>query len=95
MSTAPVSDWRFYDSMYTERYNKLLEENEAGYNATAIRDVENFKSIPGKYSVQHGTGDDNVHFQNSAALVDLLVGHGVSPSKFEWKTFVSSLTDTA
>lgn len=89
LSTAPVSDWRFYDTLYTERFLKSLSENEAGYNATAIRNTTNFASIPGKFCLMHGTGDDNVHYQNGAALVDLLVGEGVSPSKFEMYAFVS------
>ncbi|RPA96803.1 hypothetical protein L873DRAFT_1693372 [Choiromyces venosus 120613-1] len=71
--TAPVSDWRFYDSMYTERYMKLLTTNAAGYNASAIRKTAGFKNVAGGFLIQHGTGDDNVHFQNSAALVDTLV----------------------
>lgn len=90
LSTAPVSDWRFYDALYTERFMKLASDNEAGYNATAIRNTTNFATIPGKFSVTHGTGDDNVHYQNTAALVDLLVGEGVSPSKFEMFAFVST-----
>ena len=40
--TAPVSDWRFYDSMYTERYMKTYEMNEAGYNETAVRNGTGF-----------------------------------------------------
>ncbi|KAK5938665.1 Dipeptidyl peptidase 4 [Knufia obscura] len=90
LSTAPVSDWRFYDTLYTERFLKSLSENEAGYNATAIRNTTNFASIPGKFCLMHGTGDDNVHYQNGAALVDLLVGEGVSPSKFEMYAFTDS-----
>lgn len=88
--TAPVSDWRFYDSMYTERYMKRLEDNEAGYNETAVRDVDGFKNVRGGFAVMHGTGDDNVHYQNSAALVDLLVGGGVGPQKMEMVAFTDS-----
>jgi len=88
--TAPVSDWRFYDSMYTERYMKTYEQNAAGYNESAVRKVTGFKHISGSFLVQHGSGDDNVHFQNSAALVDLLTSGGVSPDKMEVRWFTDS-----
>jgi dipeptidyl-peptidase-4 len=88
--TAPVSDWRFYDSMYTERYMKTLSTNAKGYNTSAVRKPDGFKSVEGGFLVQHGTGDDNVHFQNSAALVDLLMGAGVSPEKLEAQWFTDS-----
>ncbi|KAL2812949.1 dipeptidyl peptidase IV N-terminal region-domain-containing protein [Aspergillus granulosus] len=88
--TAPVSDWRFYDSMYTERYMKTLSANAEGYNTTAIRNSEGFKNVAGGFLVQHGTGDDNVHFQNAAALVDLLIGDGVTPEKMQVQWFTDS-----
>ncbi|KAL4963696.1 prolyl dipeptidyl peptidase DppIV [Aspergillus stella-maris] len=88
--TAPVSDWRLYDSMYTERYMKTLETNSDGYNSTAIRKTEGFKNIAGGFLIQHGTGDDNVHFQNSAALVDTLIGAGVTPEQMQVQWFTDS-----
>lgn len=88
--TAPVTDWRFYDSVYTERYMKDLKSNEAGYNQTAVRKTAGFKNIPGGVALMHGTGDDNVHYQNSAAFIDLLVGEGVSPSKVKMFAFTDS-----
>ncbi|KAK6441329.1 Dipeptidyl peptidase 4 [Oleoguttula sp. CCFEE 5521] len=88
--TAPVSDWRFYDSMYTERYMKTLSANAAGYNETAVWRSQGFKDVSGGVAIMHGTGDDNVHYQNSAALLDLLVGDGVSPEKLEWAAFTDS-----
>ncbi|USW56441.1 Putative peptidase S9, prolyl oligopeptidase, catalytic domain, dipeptidylpeptidase IV [Septoria linicola] len=88
--TAPVSDWRFYDSMYTERYMKTYEQNPEGYNETAVRKADGFKNARGGFGVMHGTGDDNVHYQNTAALVDLLVGEGVSPQKMEMVAFTDS-----
>lgn len=88
--TAPVTDWRFYDSMYTERYQKLLSENEAGYNLTAVRDATGFKNAAGGFAIYHGTGDDNVHYQNTAALVDLLVGAEVSPEQMSMVAFTDS-----
>lgn len=88
--TAPVTDWRFYDSMYTERYMKTYEQNPAGYNETAVRNPEGFSNTKGGFAIMHGTGDDNVHYQNSAALVDLLVGAGVSPSQMDVVPFTDS-----
>ncbi|KAL4803382.1 putative dipeptidyl peptidase 4, partial [Aspergillus unguis] len=88
--TAPVSDWRLYDSMYTERYMKTLSTNEEGYNTTAIRRTDGFKNVAGGFLIQHGTGDDNVHFQNSAALVDTLIGDGVTPEKMQVQWFTDS-----
>ena len=88
--TAPVSDWRFYDSMYTERYMKRLEDNLEGYLESAVHNVEGFKNVEGSFSVLHGTGDDNVHYQNAAALIDLLVGGGVSPAKMKMFAFTDS-----
>lgn len=87
---APVSDFRFYDSMYTERYMKTPATNAAGYNETAVRNVEGFKNIAGGVTVLHGLGDDNVHYQNTAALIDRLVGAGVSPGKMDWRSFTDS-----
>ncbi|KAF2837030.1 hypothetical protein M501DRAFT_1018431 [Patellaria atrata CBS 101060] len=90
--TAPVSDWRLYDSMYTERYMKLPtnDSNAEGYTTGAVHSTAGFKNIAGGVLIQHGTGDDNVHFQNSAALVDLLVGEGVSPEKVQVQWFTDS-----
>lgn len=88
--TAPVTDWRFYDSMYTERYMKTSEMNEAGYNETAVRNATGFKDIRGGFAIMHGTGDDNVHYQNTAALVDLLVGEGVTSEKMDMIAFTDS-----
>lgn len=88
--TAPVSDWRFYDTMYTERYMKTLSENAEGYKNSAVVDVAGFKSVRGGVLVQHGTGDDNVHFQNSAALTDTLMRQGVTPEKLRVQWFTDS-----
>ena len=88
--TAPVSDWRLYDSMYTERYMGLPSLNAENYTRTAIRRVDGFKHIAGGVLLQHGTGDDNVHFQNSAALVDTLVSGGVGPDKLQVQYFTDS-----
>lgn len=88
--TAPVSDWKFYDSMYTERYNKKLTTNAQGYAETAVRNVTGFKNIRGGFLIQHGTGDDNVHFQNAAVLVDTLTVGGVGPKNFHTQWFTDA-----
>lgn len=90
MITAPVSDWRFYDSIYTERYMKTPTLNPGGYNKSRVHDTAGFKKIAGGFLIQHGTGDDNVHFQNSATLVDLLMGESVSPEKMQHTFFTDS-----
>ncbi|KAI2621325.1 dipeptidyl peptidase IV N-terminal region-domain-containing protein [Xylaria nigripes] len=87
---APVSDWRFYDSMYTERYMKTSQLNPDGYAKSAVRNVEGFRNIPGGFAIMHGIGDDNVHYQNTAALLDLLVGAGVPPSQMQWRSYTDS-----
>lgn len=88
--TAPVTDWRFYDSMYTERYMKTPELNADGYNASAVRKMEGFKNIVGGFQITHGVGDDNVHFQNTAVLANNLMGTGVGPDKFDAVFFSDS-----
>lgn len=90
ISTAPVSDWRFYDSMYTERYMKTLEMNEDGYRTTAVRKTDGFNNIQGTFLLQHGTGDDNVHFQHAAVLTNILMEEGVSPAKLQSQWFTDS-----
>lgn len=90
VATAPVADWRLYDTMYTERYMKTPAANAEGYEASAVRDAAGFRALRGGFLVQHGTGDDNVHFQNAAALADLLMGAGVGPEKLEVTWFTDS-----
>lgn len=76
MAVAPVTDWRFYDSIYTERYMRTPQENDRGYslskvsNATALGENKRFL-------LMHGVADDNVHFQNSLTLLDSLDLAGV------------------
>ncbi len=71
IAVAPVTSWRFYDNIYTERYLRKPQDNAAGYdNNSPIQFVRNIK---GSYLLVHGTADDNVHFQNSAEMVHALV----------------------
>jgi dipeptidyl-peptidase-4 len=71
IAVAPVTNWRFYDSIYTERYMGLPKDNAKGYDA--FSPVNNMDKMTGKLLLIHGTGDDNVHFQNSVELVNVLV----------------------
>uniref|UniRef100_A0A3Q4N8H9 Dipeptidyl-peptidase 4 n=1 Tax=Neolamprologus brichardi TaxID=32507 RepID=A0A3Q4N8H9_NEOBR len=72
MAVAPVSKWRFYDSIYTERYMILPSQNSEGYdNTTVTARARNFHSV--QYLLVHGTADDNVHFQQAAEISEALV----------------------
>ncbi|KAJ3195547.1 hypothetical protein HK101_011837 [Irineochytrium annulatum] len=67
MAVAPVTDWRFYDSIYTERYMKTPLLNPTGYEASAIKNMAGFRNAD--FLLMHGMMDDNVHLQNSAILI--------------------------
>lgn len=75
IAVAPVTTWRYYDSVYTERYNGLPQDNAAGYDDNSP--INYAKKMKGKYLLVHGTADDNVHFQNSVDWVDKLIEAGV------------------
>ncbi|MEE9429752.1 MAG: alpha/beta fold hydrolase [Melioribacteraceae bacterium] len=75
ISVAPVTDWKFYDNIYTERYMSLPKYNSEGYKNGSV--LEHAKNIKGKLLLMHGTGDDNVHFQNSVKLVQELVENDI------------------
>jgi dipeptidyl-peptidase-4 len=71
---APVTHWKFYDSIYTERYMGLPEEQEQAYRETsALRAAEN---LHGRLLLVHGTADDNVHVQNTIQMVEALIDAG-------------------
>jgi dipeptidyl-peptidase-4 len=71
MAVAPVSDQRYYDTIYQERYMGLPQQNVDGYRrGSPINFAQNLR---GNLLLVHGSGDDNVHFQNSEALIDVLV----------------------
>lgn len=74
ISVAPVTNWRFYDTIYTERYLKRPQENAAGYDENSP--VTHATKLRGPFLLVHGTGDDNVHFQNSVAFEDALIAAG-------------------
>ena len=71
IAVAPVTNWRFYDSIYTERYMETPQENPNGYDDNSpINFVEKLK---GKFLLIHGSGDDNVHVQNSMQMMEALI----------------------
>jgi dipeptidyl-peptidase-4 len=71
IAVAPVSDWRFYDTIYTERYQRTPDENAAGYDETSS--VKAAADLKGRLLIVHGTYDDNVHPQNTYAFIDKLI----------------------
>lgn len=71
IAVAPVTTWRFYDSIYTERYLQTPQENPAGYDDNSP--INFAKDLKGKFLLVHGTGDDNVHFQNSVMFSEALI----------------------
>ncbi len=70
VSVAPVTDWRFYDTIYTERYMRDQRENAEGYTASSV--LTHVDSIRGHLLLVHGLADDNVHYQHSAVLMKML-----------------------
>ncbi|XP_058508449.1 dipeptidyl peptidase 4 isoform X2 [Solea solea] len=72
MAVAPVSKWKYYDSIYTERYMLEPSQNTDAYNnSTVTARAKNFHSV--QYLLVHGTADDNVHFQQAAEISEALV----------------------
>jgi dipeptidyl-peptidase-4 len=71
ISVAPVTDWRFYDTIYTERFMWLPQLNEEGYRQTSV--LTHLDGLRANLLLVHGTGDDNVHAQNTHVLADRLV----------------------
>ena len=71
IAVAPVTNWRFYDTIYTERYLKRPQENAKGYDSNSP--INFAKDLEGAYLLVHGTADDNVHYQNSLEWVNALV----------------------
>lgn len=74
VAIAPVTDWRFYDTIYAERYMLTPNENEDGYEASAPLNHTSNLTVP--LLVMHGTADDNVHFSNTVEYVSALQGSG-------------------
>ena len=82
IAVAPVTSWRFYDTIYTERYMTTPDENPSGYdNNSPINHVDKLK---GDFLLIHGSGDDNVHLQNTMRMVEALVQ---ADKQFEWMIY--------
>ena len=82
IAVAPVTSWRFYDSIYTERYMQTPQENASGYdNNSPINHVSKLK---GNFLLIHGTADDNVHVQNTMKMVEALVQ---ANKQFDWAIY--------
>ncbi|MFL9835485.1 S9 family peptidase [Chryseobacterium terrae] len=71
IAVAPVTNWRYYDSVYTERFLLTPQENPAGYDENSPTTYANL--LKGKFLLIHGTADDNVHFQNSMEFSEALI----------------------
>ena len=71
IAVAPVTSWRFYDTVYTERFLRTPQENPAGYDDNSP--VNYADKLQGNYLLVHGTGDDNVHVQNSYRMINSLI----------------------
>ena len=82
IAVAPVTSWRYYDSIYTERYMQTPQENASGYdNNSPINHVSKLK---GNFLLVHGTADDNVHIQNTMKMVEALVQ---ANKQFDWAIY--------
>ena len=75
ISVAPVTNWKYYDNIYTERFMRKPADNKSGYEDNSP--VNFTKKIKGKYLLIHGAADDNVHLQNSMEMADALVRNNI------------------
>ena len=82
IAVAPVTSWRFYDSIYTERYMQTPQENASGYDENSPN--SHVDGLKGKFLLVHGSADDNVHVQNSMRLVEALVQ---ANKQFDWRIY--------
>ncbi|MEH6764868.1 MAG: S9 family peptidase [Aequorivita antarctica] len=82
IAVAPVTSWRFYDSIYTERYMQTPQENPTGYDQNSP--LSHVDKLKGKFLLVHGSADDNVHVQNSMRLIEALVQ---ANKPFDWRIY--------
>ncbi len=75
LAVAPVTHWKYYDNIYTERYLRRPIDNPQGYEDNSPLNFTD--GIKGNYLLVHGTGDDNVHWQNSAEMINAMIKSGV------------------
>jgi len=99
IAVAPVTTWRYYDTIYTERYLQTPQLNAAGYDDNSP--ITHVNKLKGNLLLIHGTGDDNVHFQNAVDLADALIkadkqfdsfyypnrNHGISGGNTSWHLY--------
>jgi dipeptidyl-peptidase-4 len=71
IAVAPVTNWRYYDNIYTERFMQLPQENASGYDDNSP--INHVSKLKGKYLLIHGSADDNVHVQNTMEMITALV----------------------
>lgn len=82
IAVAPVTSWRFYDTIYTERYMQTPQENASGYDDNSPFNYPEL--LKGKYLLIHGSGDDNVHVQNSMRMIEALIQ---ANKQFDWAIY--------
>ena len=82
IAVAPVTSWRFYDTIYTERYMSTPQENPSGYDENSP--INHVDKLKGDFLLIHGSGDDNVHLQNTMRMVEALVQ---ADKQFEWMVY--------
>ena len=82
IAVAPVTSWRFYDTIYTERYMTTPQENASGYDENSP--INHVDKLKGDFLLIHGSGDDNVHLQNTMRMVEALIQ---ANKQFEWMIY--------
>lgn len=82
IAVAPVTSWRFYDTVYTERYMTTPQENPSGYDQNSP--IYHVDKLKGNYLLIHGSADDNVHVQNTMVMIEALVQ---ANKQFEWAIY--------
>lgn len=82
IAVAPVTSWRFYDTIYTERFMRTPEENPNGYDDNSPFNYPEL--LKGKFLIIHGSGDDNVHVQNSMRMIEALIQ---ANKQFDWAIY--------
>jgi dipeptidyl-peptidase-4 len=82
IAVAPVTNWRFYDSIYTERYMQTPQENASGYDDNSP--INHVSKLKGNFLLIHGTADDNVHVQNTMQMIEALVQ---ANKQFDWAIY--------
>jgi len=75
IAVAPVTNWRFYDSIYTERYMRTPQNNASGYDDNSP--INYVDKIKGPFLIVHGSADDNVHYQNTMEMMDKMIAENI------------------